>query len=199
VNKTIESVIREIKESQADHSVIKSSRQKIDNLKSQIQEKSQQREPARRQAAIDIKPGLFVKSAKYAVEGEINQILNGGKEAEIIAGNKRMIVPVSDLIVDESSALQRTSVPAGSFIHMPQVINELDLRGLTGEDALIELSKYLDHAVHARWKEVRIIHGKGTGALRKAVHTYLKTYKHCKAYRLGNYGEGDTGVTVIEF
>jgi DNA mismatch repair protein MutS2 len=198
VNKTIEAVVREIKESQADQAVIKSSRLKIDTLKADIQKKSQAKEPAITYKVTDLKPGIFVKSAKYEVEGEINQILAGGKEAEIITGNKRMIVPVSDLIVEDNSSLTKNSSITIST-PLPQVINELDLRGLTGEDALLELAKYLDHAAHARWKEVRIIHGKGTGALRKAVHSFLKNYKHCKSYRLGNYGEGDTGVTVIEF
>jgi DNA mismatch repair protein MutS2 len=62
----------------------------------------------------------------------------------------------------------------------------------------MELTKYLDQALHANWKEVRIIHGKGTGALRKHVHAFLKSNKEIKSYRLGNYGEGDTGVTIIE-
>jgi DNA mismatch repair protein MutS2 len=199
VNKTIESVIREIKESKADHTVIKAGKRKIEQVKATIQKKSQQKEPERAQKIIDLKPGLLVQSTQYAVEGEINQILAGGKEVEIMTGNKRMIVPVSDLIVKENSVLPNNASPAAVSATIPQVGNELDLRGLQGEEALVELSKYLDHTMHTGWKEVRIIHGKGTGALRRAVHLFLKNYKHCKSYRLGSYGEGDTGVTVIEF
>ena len=61
-----------------------------------------------------------------------------------------------------------------------------------------ELEQYLDHALNSEWQEIRIIHGKGTGALRNKIHAYLKRNKKIKSYRLGNYGEGDTGVTVIK-
>ena len=74
-----------------------------------------------------------------------------------------------------------------------QVLNEIDLRGKIAEDALIELDQYLDHALNSDWSEVRIIHGKGTGALRGKIHTYLKKNKNIRSYRLGHFGEGDAG------
>ena len=77
-------------------------------------------------------------------------------------------------------------------------MNEIDLRGKIADDALIELKQFLDHALNSDWHLIRIIHGKGTGALRKNVHAYLKQNKLVKSFRLGNYGEGDTGVTIIE-
>ena len=80
----------------------------------------------------------------------------------------------------------------------PSVNNELDLRGKLAEEALVELEHYLDLALNSTWQEVRIIHGKGTGTLRSKIHGYLKKNKKIKSYRLGSYGEGDAGVTVIE-
>jgi DNA mismatch repair protein MutS2 len=78
------------------------------------------------------------------------------------------------------------------------VLNEIDLRGKIADDAIIELDQYLAHALNSAWNEVRIIHGKGTGALRGKIHAYLKKNKNIKSYRLGQYGEGDAGVTVVE-
>ena len=74
---------------------------------------------------------------------------------------------------------------------------EVDVRGMIGDDAWFVVDKYLDDAVLAGMPTVRIIHGKGTGALRAALWKYFKTDKRIKAYRHGEYGEGDAGVTVI--
>ena len=75
--------------------------------------------------------------------------------------------------------------------------NELDVRGQLADEALHDVRAYLDSAVLSEWEEVRIIHGKGEGALRMAVHKYLAGLKTIKGYRLGKWGEGDTGVTVV--
>ena len=81
------------------------------------------------------------------------------------------------------------------FQVLPQVGGfELQLQRLSAE-----LDKYLDDAYLAHLKSVRIVHGKGTGALRKGVHNYLRRQKHVKSYRLGEFGEGDAGVTIVEF
>ena len=64
---------------------------------------------------------------------------------------------------------------------------------------MAELDKYLDDAYLSHLSSVRIVHGKGTGALRAAVHNYLRKVKYVKSYRLGEYGEGDAGVTIVEF
>ncbi|MBQ2468707.1 MAG: Smr/MutS family protein, partial [Clostridia bacterium] len=75
---------------------------------------------------------------------------------------------------------------------------ELDIRGRYGDDGWDETDKYLDQAVLSGISSVRIVHGKGTGALKKAIWEHLKTDRRVKSYRLGNYGEGDSGVTVVE-
>lgn len=76
---------------------------------------------------------------------------------------------------------------------------EINLIGKTTDEAIALLDKYLDDAYLSHLGSVRIVHGKGTGALRNAVHTYLKRQKHVKSYHLGKYGEGDAGVTIAEF
>ena len=77
--------------------------------------------------------------------------------------------------------------------------SEVDVRGMIGEDAWYVVDKYLDDAVLAGVPSVRIIHGKGTGALRAALWKYFKADSRIKSYRHGNYGEGDAGVTIINF
>ena len=76
---------------------------------------------------------------------------------------------------------------------------EINLLGKTVDEAIAELDKYLDDAYIAHVSPVRIVHGKGTGALRSGIHSYLKRQKHVKSYRLGAFGEGDAGVTIVEF
>ncbi|MCI8649539.1 MAG: endonuclease MutS2 [Anaerotruncus sp.] len=76
---------------------------------------------------------------------------------------------------------------------------ELDLRGMTSDEAIIELDRFIDSCVLSNVPGATVIHGKGTGALRTAVHQRLKRHKNVKSYRLGVYGEGESGVTVIEF
>lgn len=79
------------------------------------------------------------------------------------------------------------------------VSTEINLIGKTTDEAIALLDKYLDDAYIAHMPSVRIVHGKGTGALRNAVHSHLKRLKYIKSYRLGEFGEGDAGVTIAEF
>ena len=82
---------------------------------------------------------------------------------------------------------------------MGDVVVTVSSAGKTVDEALSALDKYLDDAYLAHLPSVRIVHGKGTGALRKAVQDYLRRCKYVKTYRLGEYGEGDAGVTIAEF
>ena len=79
------------------------------------------------------------------------------------------------------------------------VSSSINLIGKTVDEAMPLLDKYLDDAYLAHMPSVRIVHGKGTGALRKGVHNYLRRNKHVKSFRLGEFGEGDAGVTIVEF
>ena len=83
-------------------------------------------------------------------------------------------------------------------MHSMSIASEIDLRGMEAIDAVMTAESYIDSAVMAKLKTVTIIHGKGTGALRAAVQQMLKKNKSVKSYRLGRYGEGEAGVTVVE-
>ena len=88
---------------------------------------------------------------------------------------------------------------SGREMKMAAMSNEVDLRGMDSVEAICVLDRYLDEAMRSNLKSVRIIHGKGTGVLRKAVQDSLKRNKYVKKYRLGVYGEGEDGVTIAEF
>jgi DNA mismatch repair protein MutS2 len=196
VNKTIENVIREIRESQADSKTVKKGRDQLKELNENINQLVDR--PKSQKIDVDIlKPGFSIKSRRFSVTGQITKILKEKKQVEIDASGVKMKIPVEDIVLDKSLEKE---LPAEFDINQsnPDIINEIDLRGKIAEDALIELEQYLDHALNSHWKQIRIIHGKGTGALRSSVHAFLKKHKKVQSYRLGNYGEGDTGVTVIE-
>ena len=78
------------------------------------------------------------------------------------------------------------------------ITTEVKLLGMTVDEAIPTLEKYLDDAYLSGVGTVRVVHGKGTGALRKGVHDFLKKHPHIRTFRLGVYGEGDSGVTIIE-
>ena len=85
-----------------------------------------------------------------------------------------------------------------SFALRAAISMELDIRGYDGEGGIQEVDRYLDEAFLAGLTEVSIIHGKGTGALRDAIWQFLRRHPHVDEYRMGRYGEGDAGVTVVK-
>lgn len=95
---------------------------------------------------------------------------------------------------------EKVSTPKGKLTSnvKKEAKTEIDLRGKTGYEAITELDKFIDEAAYSGINYITIIHGKGTGALRREVSVYLKRHKSIKSYRLGNFGEGDTGVTIAE-
>ena len=102
------------------------------------------------------------------------------------------------LLEDEAPKKQKKSAVSASAMHSASISPEIDLRGMESIDAVLACERYLDSAVMAKLKTVTIIHGKGTGALRAAVQQMLRKNKAVKSFRLGRYGEGESGVTVVE-
>lgn len=120
-------------------------------------------------------------------------------EAELQAGIIKLRVPLSKLRLEGKAektapATRRTVRESASR----QTSVEIDVRGQTVEEAMIEIDRFIDGAVMSNMNTVTIIHGKGTGALRTGIHKFLKSNKSVKSFRLGNFGEGDVGVTVVE-
>ena len=105
------------------------------------------------------------------------------------------------LLEHENPYQQKGGRPAhsGREMKMTALSSEIDLRGMDTIEAICVLDRYLDEAMRSNLKSIRIIHGKGTGALRAAVHQDLRKNKFVKTFRLGVYGEGEDGVTIAEF
>ncbi len=148
-----------------------------------------------------LKVGDKVYIVSLHAEGEVIA-LPDGKRVDVRAGVFRGKVAIEDvrLVTDmkrvepEKKPKSESKVVRGG---MATFHTEIDVRGRYGDDAWYEVDRYLDEAVLAGMESVRIIHGKGTGALRVALHKELKSDPRVKSYRLGNVGEGDSGVTVV--
>ena len=195
VNRTIENVIREIKESQAGSDSVKRGKEAIRTLKKQVQ-KPVGREAQGGLTMSQLAVGQMVRSQRFELTGKITKISKAKTQVEIDAKGVKITIPFSDILLLDAPEKPQNQ-ESGSFQAGGSVMNEIDLRGKISEDALVELDQYLDQALNSEWQEVRIIHGKGTGVLRSQIHSYLKKNKKIKSYRLGSYGEGDTGVTII--
>ncbi|MBU3217128.1 endonuclease MutS2 [Clostridium estertheticum] len=122
-------------------------------------------------------------------------------EVQVQAGIMKINVKVEDLRVSKLSQEDKKKAKIKKRemkLNLSNVSTSVDLRGMDSEEAIFTVDKYLDEACLGGLKEVTIIHGKGTGVLRKSITDMLKRHGHVKAYRLGNYGEGGSGVTVAE-
>ncbi|MNI64700.1 Endonuclease MutS2 [compost metagenome] len=107
-------------------------------------------------------------------------------------------VKLKDLVIAEGIKEEKKKSSKQVNLNLKSVSSSVDLRGLDAEEACYDADKYLDEAYMAGLGEVSLIHGKGTGVLRKAINDMLKKHPHVKSYRLGEYGEGGTGVTVVQ-
>jgi len=198
-NSQIEATIREIKESSAEKTAVISARKKLKVLKEINSEKliSEKIQPIQ---LSEIKKGQRARSKSFNVAGVIAQVNIAKQEVVLEREGMRMSVSISDieLVSKKGQALERQpDYSASTEAVSSNLPNRLDLRGLDVQDALSELELYLDRIVHSQWQEVTIVHGKGTGTLRKAVQSYLAKKNAIFSYRTGRYGEGDTGVTIV--
>lgn len=152
-----------------------------------------------------LKKGDSVKVLSMGLKGIVNTLPDQKGNLFVQCGIIRSQVNIKDLIlVDEdalpnASHLQRTKTSQMKMSKSMHISSEINLLGKTVDEALSQLDKYLDDAYLAHLSSVRVVHGKGTGALRNAVHNHLKRIKYVKNYRLGEYGEGDAGVTIVTF
>ena len=154
--------------------------------------------------AEDISVGDTVFVHTFNGEGIVLTKPNGKGDLQVQMGILKSKVNIKDLHIvqddQKQSSKSQTRISTKSVTNKSYSIStEIDLRGEQVIDALQALDKYLDDAYLSKLPMVTIIHGKGTGALRQAIHQQLKKTKYVKSFRLGNYGEGETGVTIVEF
>jgi len=148
----------------------------------------------------NLKPGDSVLITNLNQKGTVITSPDKNGEAIVQAGIMKINVHITNLkIVDEQKEqIKKTGMGEIGISKARNISNEIDVRGLSIDDALEVVDKYLDDVVIAGLSEICIIHGKGTGVLRNGVHKYLKRNKRVKSYRLGKYGEGEDGVTIVE-
>lgn len=154
--------------------------------------------------AKDISLGDSVRVLSLNVKGTISSKPDAKGMVYVQMGILRSKVALSDLeLIDEpvitGPSLQKTGAGKIRMNKSASVRTEINLLGKTVDEAVAELDKYLDDAYLAHLGSVRIVHGKGTGALRKGIHNYLKRLKYVDNFHLAEFGEGDAGVTIVEF
>lgn len=151
-----------------------------------------------------LKKGDGVRILSMGLTGTVSTLPDNKGNLFVQCGIMRTQVNVRDLALTEETTittptLQRTSTGKIKMSKSLSVSTEINLLGKTVDEAISVLDKYLDDAYIAHLSSVRVVHGKGTGALRSAVHNHLKRLKYVKEFRLGEYGEGDAGVTIVKF
>ncbi|MDE6252746.1 MAG: endonuclease MutS2 [Lachnospiraceae bacterium] len=160
--------------------------------------------PSKQYSPKDFKIGTLVKVLSMNAKGTVSTIPNSKGELFVQMGILRSQVNIKDLeIIEESDtkpkAYSHTNTGKIKMSKSAGISTEINLIGMTVDEAISHLDKYLDDAYLSHISNVRIVHGKGTGALRKGVHTFLKRCTYVRDYRLASFGEGDSGVTIVEF
>ena len=180
-------------------------RKKLSGVEKNLAIKTEKK-PKKELKAKDLKIGDAVKVLSLNLKGTVSTLPNDKGNLYVQMGILRSQVNIKDLERIDEPDITGPGVSKGAggsgkikMAKSASVSMELNLLGKTVDEAIAELDKYLDDAYLAHMPSVRIVHGKGTGALRKGVHNYLRRNKHVKSFRLGEFGEGDAGVTIVEF
>ena len=174
-------------------------RDKLKSVNSKLEYKTSNRKSKAK--ASDFHLGDSVHVISLNLDGTVRSLPNQKGELTVQMGILQSTVKISDVEIvkeEKQSKQQKTAQYRASVNKAKNIKPEINLLGMTVDEAIMELDKYLDDACLSHLNQVRIVHGKGTGALRKGVHEYLKRQKYVKSFRLGEFGEGDAGVTIVE-
>lgn len=179
-------------------------RRRMNKAENSMTDRVKPQKPKKQLTAKEIHPGDSVKVLSMNLKGTVGSRPDSKGFLFVQMGIIRSKVHISDLeLVDEpvitTPSLQKTGAGKIRMSKSASISTEINLLGRTVDEAIAELDKYLDDAYIAHLKSVRVVHGKGTGALRKGIHDYLRRQKHVASFRLGEFGEGDAGVTIVEF
>ncbi len=176
-------------------------------FKSTIKELENETDPvvkknAAGESVATVNKGDIVIVADIGRDATVIDIKNDKKQAYVMSGSIKMWVDFENLRYKKgqnSTEIKKTRRVTGMQSRATrEVSGELDIRGMASDEAILELDRYIDNAMVSGLETIRIIHGKGTGVLRKSVQSHLKGHKAVKSYRLGTFGEGENGVTVVE-
>jgi DNA mismatch repair protein MutS2 len=161
-------------------------------------------EPRREKLEPDmLKPGMSVQITSLQSEGQILSGPDSHNQFVVQVGALRTTVPIEDITQiignKKQEAVKTRRTVMFSENKRQEISTELHVRGLTIDEALSKVEKFIDDALIANLSSVRLVHGKGTGTLRKAIHQYLKECPHVRSFRLGDSNEGSYGVTIVQF
>jgi len=194
-NAIVEKSVREIKENAADKQVIKKAKEE---LKTAVREfNTMKEEISAPPEMVEFQVGEHVALKESNTLGEITSIA-GENHYMVLVGGLRVRIKRQDLEHAPSANVKRPVSSSTIQVQSSQVKREIDLRGMYGDEAINAVDKFLDDAILAGLHRIDIIHGKGTGALRKKITEHLKTNSTVKSFRLGEWNEGGSGVTIVE-
>ncbi len=199
INKKVESTIKTIKETKADKNVIKEEKKKINELFETHKEISKQVEVVEEKSTKDFEIGDYVGIKNTSTFGEIEEFDKSKKKAVVIAGTLKLNVKAKDLFHSKKQKVETSSYSTYSNF-TPQVNSfRLDIRGKKPEEAEYEILRFLDDSYASNMNSVEILHGKGTGMLKKTVHDILKRSNSVKDYYFAKIEMGGEGITIVEF
>ena len=205
---TAEQVFRELDEmksradAQADAQRINEARSELRrklNLSEEALRKETQAPETEQVSSRPVRPGDTVQIKSMGMQAEVVSV-SADRVLTLRAGVLNVTAREDEVLLLEgvSEKTKKNAAASAASLRSLSIEPEIDLRGLESLDAVLAAERYIDSAVMAKLKTVTIIHGKGTGALRTAIQQMLKRNKSVKSFRLGRYGEGESGVTVVE-
>lgn len=179
-------------------------RNRLDAVDNKLSLKKEAPKNSKEVKASDLHLGDEVMVLSMGLKGTVATLPNAKGDFTVQMGilksqvNIKGVALIAEAPAGKKQTARKTS-GTGKFSKSSTISAEINLIGKTTDEAIAALDKYLDDAYLSHLSQVRVVHGKGTGALRQAVHSHLKRLKYVASYRLGAFGEGDAGVTIVEF
>ena len=191
--KDADNIIKELSSSKNNTKARNELTEKINNIKLEEPPKAASISPT------DLKVGMMVFVETLKQDGTIIAIPNKGNNVTIQIGSAKMQVNTKMLSNARTQATPKSTPPkANANLKSKTATTQINVIGYNVDEATFAIDKFLDDCALSHISTARIVHGKGTGALRQGVHTFLKKHPHVKSYRLGTFGEGEMGVTIVE-
>ncbi|UCB51574.1 MAG: Smr/MutS family protein [Candidatus Zixiibacteriota bacterium] len=196
----LERLVAQIRKTQAQKEAVKEAHRVVEEKKTSLSKELEKFEEKVTKKLGIVKPGDSVWIEPLGIKGEVVSKDEHSKKFKVLVGSVTYDVEEEKLtIIEEGEKIEAASeyVSTSSY-SIPQVSTEIDLRGLMAEEAFDVVDKYLDDAFLAGLTSVRVIHGKGTGALRKKIGEFLGHHHRVENTRLGEWNEGGAGVTIVK-
>jgi len=173
------------------------------NLNAKIKDlsipKTQPEKPKNAISVSDIHPGVEVFVTSLGQNGTIVSNISKSNEVQVQIGSMKINVPIQYLEkIKKSNTGKNSTASYNSISKSKSVKSEINVIGMNVDEAIWVIDKFLDDTSLAKLQSVRIVHGKGTGKLREGIHKFLKTNSHVESFRIGSFGEGELGVTIVE-